>query len=129
MRTKVFFKTIALSVVILFGSLSASAVLKNNLVYNSEEKDGVMISQTIYKMESGSLTNHVKHNYKYDEQKRMTENETLKWNNAKESWENDLRVCYNYQGKNITTTYYKWNSKKKSYVLLPEMTMTMDNSR
>ena len=25
-----------------------------------------------------------------------------------------------------TTEYYKWNSKKKEYILVPEMTVTMD---
>lgn len=45
----------------------------------------------------------------------------------KNTWENDLRICYAYQGKSITTTYYKWNSKQKAYVLVPDMTVTMDN--
>ena len=53
--------------------------------------------------------------------------ETMKWNSQKNTWENDLRICYAYQGKSITTTYYKWNSKQKAYVLVPDMTVTMDN--
>lgn len=28
--------------------------------------------------------------------------------------------------KSMTTEYYKWNSKKKEYILVPEMTVTMD---
>ena len=69
----------------------------------------------------------MKYSYKYDDQKRMTESETMKWNSQKNTWENDLRICYAYQGKSITTTYYKWNSKQKAYVLVPDMTVTMDN--
>ena len=38
MKTKVFLKTVALSAVILFG-IAASAANKNNLIYNSEEKE------------------------------------------------------------------------------------------
>ena len=34
---------------------------------------------------------------------------------------------YSYQGKSITTTYYKWNNRKKDYILVPEMTVTIDN--
>ena len=113
MRTKVFLKTVALSAVILFSAMAASAANKNNLIYNSEEKDGMMVGQTVYKMDSGTLANYMKYSYKYDDQKRMTEN--------------DLRICYAYQGKSITTTYYKWNSKQKAYVLVPDMTVTMDN--
>ena len=127
MKTKVFLKTVALSAVILFGGIAASAANKNNLIYNSEEKDGVMVGQTVYKMDGGTLANYMKHSYKYDNQKRMTESETMKWNSGKNAWENDIRVCYAYQGKTLTTTYYKWNNKQKAYVLVPEMTVTMDN--
>ncbi|OKZ06498.1 DUF3836 domain-containing protein [Bacteroides stercorirosoris] len=127
MKTKVFLKTVALSAVILFGSIVASAANKNNLIYNSEEKDGVMVGQTVYKMDGSTLANYMKYSYKYDDQKRMTESETMKWNSTKNAWENDLRVCYVYQGKSLTTTYYKWNSKQKTYVLVPDMTVTMDN--
>ena len=55
MRTKVFLKTVALSAVILFSAMAASAANKNNLIYNSEEKDGMMVGQTVYKMDSGTL--------------------------------------------------------------------------
>ena len=127
MRTKVFLKTVALSAVILFSAMAASAANKNNLIYNSEEKDGMMVGQTVYKMDSGTLANYMKYSYKYNDQKRMTESETMKWNSQKNTWENDLRICYAYQGKSITTTYYKWNSKQKAYVLVPDMTVTMDN--
>ena len=106
MKTKVFLKTVALSAVILFGDIAASTANKNNLIYNSEEKDGVMVGQTVYKMDGGTLANYMKHSYKYDDQKRMTESETMKWNSGKNAWENDLRVCYAYQGKTLTTTYY-----------------------
>ena len=79
MKTKVFLKTVALSAVILFGGIAASAANKNNLIYNSEEKDGVMVGQPVYKMDGGTLAN------------------------------------------------YMWNNKQKAYVLVPEMTVTMDN--
>lgn len=127
MKTKVFLKTALLSAVILFGSISTFAANKNNLIYNSEEKDGVMVGQTVYKMDGSTLANYMKYSYKYDDQQRMTESETIKWNSIKNAWENELRVCYTYQGKSLTTTYYKWNSKQKAYILVPEMTVTMDN--
>ena len=60
-----------------------------------------------------------KYNYKYDDNKRMIESETLKWNSTKEEWEKDLRINYTYEGKTVTTNYYKWNNKKRAYVLVP----------
>lgn len=127
MKTKVFLKTIALSAIILFSGIAASAANKNNLIYNSEEKDGVMVGQTVYKMDSGTLANYMKYSYMYDDQKRMTESETMKWNSDENAWKNDLRISYLYHGKSITTTYYKWNGKQGAYIPVPEMTITMDN--
>ena len=120
-------KTLILFSFLFVCGMNASADNKSNLIYNSEEKDGMMVGQTVYKMDSGTLANYMKYSYKYDDQKRMTESETMKWNSQKNAWENDLRICYAYQGKSITTTYYKWNSKQKTYVLVPDMTVTMDN--
>ncbi len=120
-------KTLILSSLLLVCGMNASADNKNNLIYNSQEVNGVMVGQTVYKAEGSLLANYMKYNYKYDDQKRMTENETLKWNNTKHTWEKDVCIRYAYQGKSITTTYYKWNKRKGEYALIPEMTVTMDN--
>ena len=84
--------------------------------------------QTVYKMDGNTLANYMKYNYKYDDNKRMIESEALKWNSSKDEWEKDLRINYTYEGKTVTTNYYKWNAKKQAYVLVPEMTVTMDNT-
>lgn len=78
-------------------------------------------------MEGTSLANYMKYSYKYDDNKRMTESTAMKWNSTRNQWENDLRINYIYQGKTVTTNYYKWNKKKSEFVLVPEMTVTMDD--
>ena len=129
MKTKVSLKMFVLSVVLLMTSFVASArSYDGQLVYNPVEEKGVMVGQTVYKMNGGTLANYMKYNYKYDDNKRMIESETLKWNSTKEEWEKDLRINYTYEGKTVTTNYYKWNNKKRAYVLVPEMTVTMDNT-
>lgn len=129
MKTKVSLKMFVLSVVLLMTSFVASArSYDGQLVYNPVEENGVMVGQTVYKMNGSTLANYMKYNYKYDDNKRMIESETLKWNSTKEEWEKDLRINYTYEGKSITTNYYKWNNKKRDYVLVPEMTVTMDNT-
>ena len=87
---------------------------------------GIRQSETIFKMEGTMLTNYMKHNYKYDANNQRTEDEAQKWNSNKNRWENDLCIRYTYGNKSMTTEYYKWNSKKKEYILVPEMTVTMD---
>ena len=129
MKTKVSLKMFVLSVVLLMTSFVASArSYDGQLVYNPVEENGVMVGQTVYKMNGSTLANYMKNNYKYDDNKRMIESETLKWNSTKEEWEKDLRINYTYEGKTVTTNYYKWNNKKRAYVLVPEMTVTMDNT-
>lgn len=127
MKTKVFLKSVVLSAIILLGAAIAKADNKNNLIYNSEERDGMMVGQTVYKMDGNNLANYMKYSYQYDDQKRMTESESMKWNTDKNTWDNDLRIKYSYQGKSVTTTYYKWDTKKQTYILVPEMTVTMDD--
>ena len=129
MKTKVSLKMFVLSVVLLMTSFVASArSYDGQLVYNPVEENGVMVGQTVDKMNGSTLANYMKYNYKYDDNKRMIESETLKWNSTKEEWEKDLRINYTYEGKTVTTNYYKWNNKKRAYVLVPEMTVTMDNT-
>ena len=128
MKTTGFLKTAVLSAVLLVSSITVCARnYDNNLIYNSEEENGMLVGQTVYKMEGSSLANYMKYNYKYDTNKRMIESQTMKWNSYKNNWENDLLVRYTYEGKTVTTNYYKWNNREQEFILAPEMTVTMDN--
>lgn len=128
MKTKTLFKVFTLFVILFVNVVALSARGNDgNLIYNTNEKDGVMLDQTVYKMDGNSLSNYMKHNYKYDDSKRMIESQTLKWNSAKNTWENNLLITYTYTGKTVTTNYYQWNNKKKEYILAPEMTVTLDS--
>lgn len=129
MKTKGLFKTVVLSSVLLLSSVAVSArSYDNNLIYNAEEENGVMVGQTVYKMEGSALANYMKYSYKYDDNKRMTESLTMKWSSSKNKWENDLRINYIYEGQTVTTHYYKWNNKKSEFILVPEMSVTMGNT-
>ena len=128
MKTTGFLKTAVLSAVLLVSSITVCARnYDNNLIYNSEEENGMLVGQTVYKMEGSSLANYMKYNYKYDTNKRMIESQTMKWNSYKNNWENDLLVRYTYEGKTVTTNYYKLNNRKQEFILAPEMAVTMDN--
>ncbi len=109
-------------------STNVFADKNDKLIYNNEEVNGLMVSQTVYKNENNMLTNFMQYNYTYDDQNRMTENVSKKWNGAKNEWQNDMSIRYTYEGKMVTTSYYKWNKSKKEFQLIPEMTVTMDNT-
>ena len=114
MKAKVFLKMFVVSAVLLVASLATSARSNDGqLIYNPVEENGMTIGQTVYKMDGSTLANYMKYNYK---------------DSDKDEWQKDLRINYIYEGKTVTTNYYKWNTKKQAYVLVPEMTVTMDNT-
>lgn len=121
---KTILNAILIIAMLFIGNVTMNA--QNGLIRNTEEVDGLIVSETIFKMEGEGLTHYMKHNYKYDENKQKIEDEAMKWNSTKETWEKDLCIRYTYTEKSITTEYYKWNKKKKDYIIVPEMTITMD---
>ncbi len=100
--------------------------MNNNLIYNAEEVNGLKVSETVYKKDGNMLTNYMRYSYKYNANNQMTENMSQKWDASDNCWENDLCIRYTYDSKSVTTEYYKWNSKKNDFILIPEMTVTMD---
>ena len=127
MKAKVSLKTVIVSALLLVCGLNASADNKSKPHLQFGRSKWHEVAETVYKMDGNTLANYMKYNYKYDDQNRMTESEALKWNSTKNTWGNDMCIRYAYQGKTVTTTYYKWNSKKGEYILVPEMTVIMDN--
>ena len=83
MKAKVSLKMFVLSAALLVVSLATSArSYDNQLIYNPIEENGMTVGQTVYKMDGNTLANYMKYNYKYDDNKRMIESETLKWNST-----------------------------------------------
>lgn len=120
-------KTMIICAMMTLCGMNAMADGNDNLIYNSEEVNGVTVGQTVYKKTNGMLTNYLKYAYKHDAQNRVIEEEAMKWSSTKNDWVKDICIRYAYEGKSITNTYYKWNAKKGQYVLVPEMTVTIDN--
>lgn len=128
MKTQVIFKTMLLFVMMFIANATMIANDNdpgNNFIRNVEEVDGLVITETIFKMESGMLTNYMRHCYKYDANKQRIEDQAQKWNAVNESWDNDMCIRYTYNDNSITTEYYKWDKKKKDYIIVPGMTVTM----
>ena len=84
-----------------------------DLIYNTEEVNGVKMSETVYKMNEGILTNYEKYSYKYNDNKQVVENTLQKWDATRNDWRNYMRINYSYAGDNVTIEYY------------PEMTVTV----
>ncbi len=124
MKAKSFVKTLCAAAVLLTSSLTLSAENDSNLYYNSEEENGLKVAETIYKANGDLLSNYMKYNYTYDEQKRLVMSEALVWNSRDNRWQKDLCMRYAYEDGYTTTTYYRWSEGRGEYVLLPDMTVT-----
>lgn len=94
----------------------------NNIVYNIQEKNGMMVGQTLYKQEGKTLTQYLRYSYVYNNEHKIVENNIEKWDSQKQEWVNGLTTKYSYEGQNIVTKTYKWNNDKKAYQLMPSKT-------
>ena len=89
MKKTIFLKGILVAAILFIANLTVFAGNPgDNLIHNAEEVNGVVISETIFKMDGTILTNYMKHNYKYDANNQRTEDEAQKWNSNKNRWEN-----------------------------------------
>ncbi len=126
MKTKKLFRSLLVVACMFAMNLTISA---NNpeagLVYDTEEVDGVKLSETVYKMNQGILTNFEKYSYKYNDNKQVVESILQKWSATDNQWHNHMRINYAYNGNDVTIEYYKWNKGQKSFILVPEMTVTV----
>jgi len=126
MKTNQFIRTTLFFILFgLFGTFSF-AKTHNNLIYDTEEVNGVMISQTVYKQDDGILAKYQKYTYEYDDNHRITRNTSYKWSNG--TWTKDMCIRHEYIDNSIKTTYYKWDNDKKEYILQPNMTLITENN-
>lgn len=126
MKTFNFIKSLLVVVCVFVANLTISASNPEaDLIYNTEEVNGVKVSETVYKMNEGILTNYEKYSYKYNDNKQVVENTLQKWDVTDNDWHNYMRINYSYAGNNVTIEYYKWNKGQKAFILVPDMTVTV----
>ena len=114
-------KNILSRTMILLGILIASfsytglkAQENGNFITNEEKVVDLIVSKVIYKLD-GSLYRHMKYDFTYDEQKRMTSKEAFKWDARREKWNPYFKIDYTYSDGQITLTYARWNEAHKAY--------------
>ena len=114
-------KNILSRTMILLGILIASfsytglkAQENGNFITNEEKVGDLIVSKVIYKLD-GSLYRHMKYDFTYYEQKRMTSKEAFKWDARREKWNPYFKIDYTYSDGQITLTYARWNEAHKAY--------------
>lgn len=113
MKTTVLFRVLFLAMMALVSVGNVNAQ-DENFITNEEKVDGLVVSKTVYRLE-GSLHRHMKYDFTYDEQNRMTTKEAFKWNAGREKWMPYFKVNYSYSISEITMLYGRWNELHKAY--------------
>lgn len=124
MKLAQFLSAMIVCMVLNIAFVQTNARNNDNLIYNSTEENGQVVEETVYKNNEGQLVNFMKYAYTRDAEGRVLTQENLKWING--AWTKTVALHYSYAGKQMTTTYHKWNNKTQAYVIVPEMTMTVD---
>ena len=116
MKTTALFRIIVLVAMVFTGVANANlkAQEDNKFITNEEKVGELIVSKTIYKLD-GSLFRHMKYDFTYDDQKRMTSKEAFKWDAAREAWAPYFKIDYTYSTNEITLVYARWNASHKAY--------------
>lgn len=86
MKTTVFFRMIVLVVMTITGVINAELKAQDTNFVTNEVKEGDLVtSKVIYRMD-GSLYRHMKYDFSYDDQNRMTAKEAFKWDGGHDKW-------------------------------------------
>ncbi len=121
MKNSNLIKLFALTIVFIFSVLNVSAKQSKNIVYDAEQKNGVLVGQTLYKCENNNLEKFARYNYVYDNDNRILENNISRWNKETNNWEKSISVQYRYENNTISTKYYAWNKDNNRYQIIPSM--------
>jgi len=99
-------------------ALTTNAGINGKYVYNTEcDSNNVVTNQTVYKTDySGRyLTNKLKYNFTYDDQKRLTSKETFRWNAEEGKWTNESMMSYTYGAEGYSVELVYWNKDANQY--------------
>lgn len=120
MKTTVLFRMMALMAMVFVSVLSFEVKAQEAKFVTNEVKVGdVVTSKVIYRLD-GTLFRHMKYDFTYDNQRRMTAKEAFKWNAASEKWIPYFKINYTYTDNEITLEYARWNEGHKAYDLSVE---------
>ena len=92
MKTTVLFRMIVLVAMVFAGIANATVKAQgNNFITNEETVGDLVVSKVIYRLD-GSLYRHMKYDFTYDDQKRISSKEAFKWDASIEKWIHTSRL-------------------------------------
>lgn len=116
MKTTGLFKAVAFVAMIIVSVMNSGAKAQdNNFITNEEVKDELVVAKTIFKQDGAQLYRHLRYEFTYDDQKRLTAKEATKWDGSKDEWVPYFKMTYHHGDDEITMSYARWNKAHKAY--------------
>ena len=86
-----------------------------NFEANAQSVDNAIVQQNV--------AQKIEYRYEYDEQGRLSNKETLSWDEAKKEWQKRSRLSYKYFKNGYNVEVSSWNADKQAYDLPSEVTL------
>lgn len=119
--------TVILSAVM---AVATSASTLSDFAYNNEIINGKVESQTVYEVQSQKyLQPHLKYNFAYDSQNRLSQKEVLKWNEQTRNYEKDHCLNISYNDGETAIEYASWDTMANAYSNVKEKAIYHTNAK
>ena len=115
MKTTNLFKAVAFVAMIIVSVMNSEVKAQDNFITNEEVKNDLVVSKTIFRQDGAYLHNHMRYEFTYDNENRLTGKIASKWDGTKEQWMPYFKMSYQYAGNEITMSYARWNQSHKAY--------------
>lgn len=112
-------KSIVLVAILLTGLFGSELKAQENFITNEVVTNGVVTSKIIYK-NSGQLQYHMKYDFTYNADGKVSAKEAFKWDGRRDKWVPYFKMTFTYTTENVEVEYAKWNAKDKKYNLSTE---------
>ncbi|NDV57560.1 DUF3836 domain-containing protein [Bacteroides sp. 519] len=101
---------------------AATTGIGSKFAYNVKTENEVVTEQFVYKVDDSGkyLTQHLKYNFEYDSENRLTQKTTLSWNAWTNKWENSRRLTYSYSDNVCSIEYAEWNKNTNDFSKISE---------
>ena len=86
-----------------------------NFEANAQGVDNAIVQQNV--------AQKIEYRYEYDEQGRLSNKETLSWDEAKKEWQKSSRLSYKYFKNGYNVEVSSWNAEKQAYDIPSEVTL------
>lgn len=116
MKATNLFKAVAFAAMVIVSVMNSEVKAQDsNFITNEEVKNEMVVAKTIFKKDGSQLYRHIRYDFTYDDQKRLTAKEASKWDAAREEWTPYFKMSYQYSNDEITMSYARWNNSHKAF--------------